>query len=95
MLAFEFRHDSWFDSEIFAALRKYNSTFGVVDAPERDAIREVTGSFIYMRLRKGDYTAEELNSWAEWIKSQKPDVYCYLKHDEKAPVLAQQLLASL
>jgi len=94
-LAFEFRHESWFDPEVYAILRKYNCAWGVVEAEERDAIREVTADFIYMRLRKGDYSKKELRAWGAWISDQKVPVYCYLKHDEKAPVLAKQLLETI
>lgn len=94
-LAFEFRHDSWFSDDTYDLLRKYRCAFGVVEAEERDAIRIVTGDFVYMRLRKGEYSKQETNDWAGWIRSQKTDVYCYLKHDECAPVLAKQFMAAL
>lgn len=94
-LAFEFRHDSWYSDEIFDLLRKYRCAFGVVEAEERPALREVTGDFVYMRLRKGEYSEAELQDWAAWIRSRDTDVYCYLKHDEKAPVLAMQLQQKL
>ena len=94
-LAFEFRHDSWFSEDTYEVLRKYRCAFGVVEAEERDAVRLVTGDFVYMRLRKGEYTQQESSDWADWIRSQTADVYCYLKHDERAPVLAQQLMAAL
>jgi uncharacterized protein YecE (DUF72 family) len=57
--------------------------------------REVTGPFVYMRLRKGDYSKDEMIEWARWIRGQTVPVYCYLKHDERAPVLATQLLEAL
>lgn len=97
-LAFEFRHASWFDDELFELLRRYNSAFGVVEKEEGETgvtPREVTGSFVYMRLRKGDYTPEEMADWARWIRAQTIPVYCYLKHDERAPRLAKQLLSAL
>ncbi|HJZ12743.1 MAG TPA: DUF72 domain-containing protein, partial [Acidobacteriota bacterium] len=94
-LACEFRHESWFDDETYGILRKHNSALAVVEGEERETVREITANFVYMRLRKEDYTKQELNDWADWIQSHKIDVYCYLKHDEKAPVLAQQLLAIL
>jgi len=94
-LAFEFRHESWFSDDTYELLKEHHCSLGVVEAEESAAVKEVTGPFIYMRLRKGDYTAEELASWANWIRSQKKDVYCYLKHDEKAPVLAKQLMEQL
>jgi hypothetical protein len=48
-----------------------------------------------MRLRKGDYSKDEMLDWARWIKSQSVPVYCYLKHDDLAPVLANALLDAL
>jgi len=97
-LAFEFRHESWFDDELFAMLRKHNTAFGVVEKEEGEAgvtPREVTGSFVYMRLRKGEYSKDEMLDWARWIRAQTIPVYCYLKHDERAPGLATQLLRAL
>lgn len=94
-LAFEFRNASWMNSETYDLLRKYNTALGVVEGEDVATVREVTGKFVYMRLRKGDYTPEELKQWADWIKVQPVTVYCYLKHDEKAPILAKQLLTYL
>lgn len=94
-LAFEFRHESWFEQEIYDLLQKYHSAWAVVESEDREAIREVTANFIYMRLRKGDYSKKELGKWAKWIGSQSVDVYCYLKHDEKAPLLAKQLMEAV
>jgi uncharacterized protein YecE (DUF72 family) len=91
-LAVEFRHDSWLNDEVYAILHEYGCALGVVEAEERAAVQKVTGPFCYMRLRKGDYTKDELAAWADWMRKQNSDVYCYLKHDERAPVLAQQLL---
>jgi uncharacterized protein YecE (DUF72 family) len=98
-LVFEFRNDSWFDDELFELLRRYNSAFGVVEKGEgdkgMDGPREVTGPFVYMRLRKGEYATEEMTEWARWMRSQTVPVYCYLKHDDRAPVLANALLDAL
>ena len=95
-LAFEFRHDSWFDDELFELLRKHNAALGVVEKEEgANAPREVTGPFVYMRLRKGEYSADEMLDWARWIRSQRVPVYCYLKHDDRAPLLATELLKAL
>ena len=97
-LAFEFRHETWFDDELFALLRKYNTAFGVVEKEDGEAgvtPREVTGSFVYMRLRKGEYSNDEMLDWARWIRAQTIPVYCYLKHDERAPTLAKRLLEAL
>ena len=97
-LAFEFRHESWFTEDVYELLRKHKTTLGVVEKEEGEGPetpREVTGSFVYIRLRKGDYSKEEMLEWASWIRSQSVPVYCYLKHDERAPRLAKDLLGAL
>ena len=98
-LAFEFRHTSWFDDDLFEVLRKYNSAFGVVEKEDAgddfETPREVTGPFVYMRLRKGNYSDVEMKDWASWINSQSVPVFCYLKHDDLAPMLANKLIAAL
>ena len=97
-LSFEFRNQSWFEDDIFDLLRKHGSAFGVVEKEEGESLvtpREVTGSFVYMRLRKGNYEPAELRDWARWILSQSLPVYCYLKHDEQAPTLANQLIDAI
>jgi uncharacterized protein YecE (DUF72 family) len=90
-LACEFRHDSWFDDETYAILRKHNAALAVVHGEERKTVQEITADFVYMRLRNEEYSRTDLERWADWIHSQPLNVYCYLKHDEQAPVLAQQL----
>ena len=97
-LAFEFRNESWFSDKVYDVLRKHKTTLGVVEKEEGegpDTPREVTGSFVYMRLRKGEYSKDEMLDWAKWIRSQSVPVYCYLKHDASAPVLAKELLGAL
>jgi len=98
LLAFEFRHESWHNPEVYDLLNQYGAALGIIewddtDAPEPPAI--VTGRFAYMRLRKGEYSVHELERWAKWIVSQEVDVYCYLKHDDRAPVLATELVNAI
>jgi uncharacterized protein YecE (DUF72 family) len=98
LLAFEFRHESWQNDEVYTLLSQHGVALGIIerenaDAPEPPAI--VTGRFAYMRLRKGEYSPSELERWATWIVSQRVDVYCYLKHDDRAPVLANDLIEAI
>ena len=97
-LAFEFRNETWLSDDVYDLLKKHNSTLGVIEKEEgqgADIPREQTGPFVYMRLRKGDYSDPELLEWARWIHSRTVDVYCYLKHDEKAPLFANRLIETL
>jgi uncharacterized protein YecE (DUF72 family) len=91
-LAFEFRHESWFESSTYSLLAEFGAALAAVETEEAKAIRESTGSFVYIRLRKGEYDKAELEEWKSWMLGQKKDVYCYIKHDEKAPIVAEQFL---
>lgn len=96
--ALEFRHASWFGDELYDLLRKYNTAFGVVEKEEGEGPetpREVTGSFVYMRLRKGVYTDDELREWANWIVSRGVPVYCYIKHEQQTTTIARRLIEAL
>ena len=39
----------------------------LAETEEAPALREVTGPFIYVRLRKQSYRAGELEDWARWL----------------------------
>lgn len=91
-LAFEFRHESWFVDSTYDLLAEYGCALATVETEEGSAIRKGTGSFIYIRLRKGEYDNQELEDWRSWITEQSKDVYCYIKHDEKAPIVAERFL---
>ncbi|MEP7270693.1 MAG: DUF72 domain-containing protein [Acidobacteriota bacterium] len=97
-LAFEFRHDSWFSDDVYELLKKHQSALGVIEKEEGEGAavpREVTGPFAYIRLRKGEYSKPELQEWAKWIRSRTTEVFCYVKHDVKAPLLARQLFEAI
>ena len=91
-LALEFRHESWSVPETFALLRSFEASWGVVETDKQAATRETTSPFCYVRLRRSGYTAQEMQSWAEWIGGQAGDLFVYFKHAEQAPALARQLL---
>jgi uncharacterized protein YecE (DUF72 family) len=97
-LAIEFRHDSWYDEAVYEVLRKHRAALVVVqlEAGEGESTpRVATGDFTYLRLRKLEYTDAELQDWAEWIRAQEVDAFCYFKHDDIAPLFAQRLMRLL
>jgi uncharacterized protein YecE (DUF72 family) len=97
-LAVEFRHASWFEDSVYDALRRHAAALAVVEPEEGEelpCVRLATGPFVYVRLRKGDYTGPELADWAAWMSGLASPVYCYLKHEENGPGLARRLLAAL
>jgi uncharacterized protein YecE (DUF72 family) len=83
--AMEFRHPSW--EEARGILADQGVAWCVAETDERAAGDPSWEPFGYLRLRKESYSDEELAAWAGHIKGGLEagnDVYCYLKHEEKA-----------
>ncbi|HME90932.1 MAG TPA: DUF72 domain-containing protein, partial [Myxococcaceae bacterium] len=68
--AFEFRHSSWFDEEVYEALRSVRVALCAADTDELEATLVPTTEWGYLRLRRTDYGEPLLRSWAERIRSQ-------------------------
>ena len=79
----EFRHESWFDDEVYEALRARDVALCVIDQPEFSSPFESTASWGYVRLHRFDYDAARLKNWASRLQSSSwIDTYVYFKHDE-------------
>jgi uncharacterized protein YecE (DUF72 family) len=85
--AFEFRHSSWFDDEVYDALRAHDAPLVAVEEDEGDGAPLVpTASWGYLRLRRTTYQADELEAWAGKISAQPwEDAFVFLKHEEDSP----------
>src|SRR5207247_2462073 len=69
--AFEFRHASWFDDDVFDCLRARRCALGVADAEDLPCAKLVaTTNWGYIRLRRKRYTKKALADWAEKMMSQ-------------------------
>lgn len=91
--AFEFRHVSWFDESVFAALRAVNASLCVADTDEEQTPRVVTADWGYVRLRRVEYTEADINDWAGWTHGQQwSDAFVFFKHEDAGtgPRLAKQ-----
>ncbi len=98
--AFEFRHASWFDDDVFARLRDRNLALCVSDSEKLSAPVTVTADYAYFRLRDEGYTPDDIANWAETIREKTAgckDVYVYFKHEDegKGPEFAQLLMQHL
>jgi uncharacterized protein YecE (DUF72 family) len=88
--AVEFRHKSWFCSEVYDLLTSHNATFCILSAPgfPSDAVR--TGNIAYVRFHGVDswydyhYRKEELREWAVQIRKLRVDAFCYFNNDANA-----------
>jgi uncharacterized protein YecE (DUF72 family) len=69
--AFEFRHASWLDPDVFASLQARNCAWVVSDTDEDPAGDVVaTANWGYLRLRKEKYSARALQKWQALVSSQ-------------------------
>lgn len=95
--AFEFRHASWLDEEIYERLRVRNLALCVADSEKLSTPVEVTADYAYFRLRDEGYTPDDIATWADTIRERTThcrDVFVYFKHEEegKGPEFARLLM---
>ncbi len=83
--AFEFRHDSWFDEDVYNLLRKHACPLVLADTDEKPVLDLVkTSEWIYCRLRRPGYTREDLARWAGDIISRKwTSAFVFFKHEDE------------
>jgi uncharacterized protein YecE (DUF72 family) len=88
--ALEFRHESWFDEEVYGLLRAHDVALVTVDEDEADGPGSPmvsTASWGYFRLRRSAYDGNALESWAHRIQQQPgwQTAYVFLKHEDGSP----------
>ncbi len=94
--AFEFRHPSWFDDEIFATLREKNAALVIAESEKLEAPLVATADWGYLRLRREDYVDADLAKWADHVRAQPwTRAYVYFKHEDAGigPKLATKFTA--
>jgi uncharacterized protein YecE (DUF72 family) len=90
---FEFRHASWFASDVYALLRDHGAALVIGDHPERPfQTHEMTADWTFVRLhhgsrgRRGNYSDAELETWkrriARWRR--RVEVFAYFNNDWNA-----------
>jgi uncharacterized protein YecE (DUF72 family) len=97
-LTLEFQDATWHVDETFDALARIGAalcTTELPDDPEPPTIRR-TGPFLYLRLRRHEYTSAELVAWAARLEpflAAGDDVFVFFRHDEvgRGPELAAML----
>ena len=98
-VAFEFRHSSWFDDQIYDMLRRHKAALCIAENEELKTPPINTTTFGYLRLRREDYTRAKLKQWSKFILSQTQwsETYIYFKHEERAvgPKFARQMQSLL
>jgi uncharacterized protein YecE (DUF72 family) len=92
--AFEFRNDTWFDDEVYAALKGANAAL-VLSEREDNAPPPLveTTSWGYVRLRLENYSDADLAQWAKKLAATKwSETFVYFMHEPTAPAYAKTLM---
>ena len=95
--AFEFRHASWHDADVFDRLRARGLALCVADSERLTTPVEVTADYAYFRLRDEGYQQEDLARWAATVADRTAacrEVFVYFKHEDegKGPEFARRFL---
>lgn len=99
-VAFEFRHDSWFDDEVYSILRDRDAALcasDTDDVADPDSIVHSTATWGYLRLRRTEYPGTAIADWRKRVERQPwSDAYVFFKHEDegKGPVFAKEFLAA-
>jgi uncharacterized protein YecE (DUF72 family) len=101
-VALEFRNASWFEDDVFEALRAHDAALCAAETEPDDqeggnqtVPLVATASWGYLRLRRDGYTDADLATWADRIRSQSwSEAYVFFKHEDEgaAPKLALRLM---
>jgi len=98
-VAFEFRHPSWCDDEVYTLLRDRDAAICLADTDEvtdRDALVIPTATWGYLRLRRTEYAEGDLAEWRARVERQPwGEAFVFFKHEDEAkgPRFATAFLA--
>lgn len=80
--AMEFRHPSWFEDDVFEALRAHEVALVIAESEDQETPLVTTANFGYLRLHRPAYDPAALDAWAERIRQQPWErAWVYFKHD--------------
>jgi uncharacterized protein YecE (DUF72 family) len=83
--AFEFRHESWFNEDVYSIVKSFNAAVCRAESEKLETPAVDTASFAYYRMRKENYTPEELQAFGSSLRerlNRSDDVYVFFKHEE-------------
>jgi uncharacterized protein YecE (DUF72 family) len=97
--AFEFRNATWFDESVYQVLQDANVALCMAENENLETPHVITADFVYMRLRKPEYTESELESIEYRVgqyRSNGYPTYAIFKHEETpaGALNAEKLLRS-
>jgi uncharacterized protein YecE (DUF72 family) len=94
--ALEFRHESWFDDEVYAALAAREVALCAAEVDPGDGTGAPllrTAPYTYVRLRRAEYDAAALDGFLTRLAGLGVDeAFVYFKHEVLGPSYAVELL---
>ena len=84
--AFEFRHASWLAEPIYRLLAEHNVSLCLAESEKLEVPKVFTADFVYFRLRKPDYSADDLRAiraQIDQLVEGGKDVFAFFKHEEE------------
>jgi uncharacterized protein YecE (DUF72 family) len=92
--AFEFRNESWFEDDVYAALKSAGASLCLSEREDNAPPPLVeTASWGYVRLRLEEYSEDALQIWAQRLATTGwREIYAYFMHEPTAPAYAQSLM---
>jgi uncharacterized protein YecE (DUF72 family) len=96
--AFEFRHVSWFNDEVYELMRSANVALCQAESEKLETPDVQTADFAYLRLRKEKYSAGDRKALKHRVAdlTLRRDAFVYFKHEETAEgaLYAEELLVA-
>jgi uncharacterized protein YecE (DUF72 family) len=92
--AFEFRNDSWFDDEVYGALKAAGAALCLSEREDNAPPPMVqTAPWGYVRLRLENYADADLDQWAGRLAATGwQETFVYFMHEPTAPQYARTLM---
>ncbi|HST78862.1 MAG TPA: DUF72 domain-containing protein [Verrucomicrobiae bacterium] len=83
--AFEFRHDSWFNDQVFEILKTKNVALCWAESEKISTPKVATADFLYYRFREPEYSQPDLDKVAQELEAYgaQREVYAFFKHEEQ------------
>jgi len=83
--AFEFRHPSWLAEPVYELLRRHGVALCLAESDKLEIPEVITSDFVYYRLRKPEYSPEDLDAIAartRQLLATGRDLYLMFKHED-------------
>jgi len=92
--AFEFRNDTWFDDDVYDALKSVGASLCLSEREDNAPPPLVeTAPWGYVRLRLETYSPDDLKQWAARLEATSwREIHVYFMHEPTAPAYAQALM---